>query len=215
MDITYLGHSSFRIKGKNAVVVTDPYALEKTGMKFPKHIAADIVTVSHDHPDHNALHQIEGNPYVIQGPGEYEVKGVGVIGTGTFHDEEKGAKRGKNIVYRIEIDGVSIVHLGDLGHTLSSPEVDALDGVDVLMIPVGGVYTIDAAAAVSVINEVEPSIVIPMHYKHPDMTGDTFAGLATLQMFLKEIGKEDVVSQPKLSISKDKIPEQMQVIVLS
>lgn len=214
MDITYLGHSSFRIKGKNAVVVTDPFSLEKFGVKFPKHVAADIVTVSHDHPDHNAVRQIEGAPYVISGPGEYEVKGVGVIGTSTFHDEEKGAKRGKNTVYRIEIDGVSIVHLGDLGHTLSSLEVDALDGVDILMIPVGGQYTIDPAAAVSVVSEIEPSIVIPMHFKRPDMSGDTFKDLATLPMFLKEIGKEEVVPQPKLSITKDKIPEQTQVIVL-
>lgn len=215
MDITYLGHSSFRLKGKNATVVTDPYALEKVGIKYPKHVAADIVTVSHGHPDHNAIHQIEGTPYVIEGPGEYEVKGVGVIGTSTFHDEEKGAKRGKNTVYRIEMDGISIVHLGDLGHTLSSEEVDALDGVDVLMVPVGGVYTIHAAAAVSVVNEIEPSIVIPMHYKRDDMVGDTFKDLTPLSVFLKEIGKEDVVAQPKLSITKDKIPEQMQVVVLS
>jgi L-ascorbate metabolism protein UlaG (beta-lactamase superfamily) len=214
MDITYLGHSSFRIKGKNAVVVTDPYLLEKSGLKFPKHIAADVVTVSHGHPDHNATHQIEGSPFVIEGPGEYEVKGVGVIGMSTFHDEEKGASRGGNTMYRIEIDGVSIVHLGDLGHTLSTSEVDALDGVNILMIPVGGIYTIDPAAAVSVINEIEPAIVIPMHYKRPDFTGDVFKDLATLPMFLKEIGKEDVVPQAKLSITKDKIPEQMQVIVL-
>ena len=215
MEITYLGHSSFRIKGKNAIVVTDPYSLEKSGIKYPKHITADIVTISHDHPDHNALHQVEGAPYVIRGPGEYEVKGVGVIGTSTFHDQEKGAKRGKNTVYRIEIDGISVVHLGDLGHTLSSAEVDALDGVDILMIPVGGHYTIDPAAAVSVVNEIEPSVVIPMHFRRPEMTGDAFKDLATLPMFLKEIGKEEVVSQPKLTISKDKIPEQMQVVVLA
>jgi L-ascorbate metabolism protein UlaG (beta-lactamase superfamily) len=215
MDITYLGHSSFRIKGKNAVVVTDPYALEKSGIKFPKHIAADIITVSHGHPDHNATHQIEGSPYIIQGPGEYEVHGVGVIGMSTYHDQEKGAKRGGNTIYRIEIDGVSIVHLGDLGHKLATPEVDALDGVDILMIPVGGIYTIDPAAAVSVINEIEPSIIIPMHYKRPDFIGDMFKDLATLPMFLKEIGKDDIAAQPKLSITKDKIPEQMQVVVLS
>ncbi len=221
MDITYLGHASFRLKGKNTTLVTDPYELEKVGLKFPKHVMADVVTVSHDHPDHNAFHQIEGTPYVIHGPGEYEVKGVGVIGTTSFHDDEKGAKRGKNTIYRIEMDGLSIVHLGDLGHTLSADEVDALDGVDILMIPVGGHFTINPTAAVSVINEIEPSIVIPMHYKRDDMTGlpaqagDAFKDLATVQMFLKEIGKEDVVAQPKLSVTKDKLPEQMQVVVLS
>lgn len=215
MDITYLGHASFRLKGKNAVLVTDPYDLEKAGLKFPKHVAADVVTVSHDHPDHNAVHQIEGTPYIIHGPGEYEVKGIGVIGTRTFHDEEKGAKRGKNTIYKIDIDGLSIVHLGDLGHTLSAEEVDALDGVDILMIPVGGYYTIDPAKAVAVINEIEPSIVIPMHYKREDMTGDMFKEVVTLPVFLKAIGKDDVVPQPKLSITKDKLPQEMQVVVLS
>ena len=172
------------------------------------------MTVSHDHADHNAVHNIEGAPYVIHGPGEYEVKGVGVIGMSTFHDEEKGANRGKNTVYRIEMDGLNIVHLGDLGHALSAAEVDALDGVDVLMIPVGGYFTINPTVAVSVINEIEPSIVIPMHYKRPEMTGEPLSNLATLQMFLKEIGKEDVLAQPKLSVTKDKLPEQMQVVVL-
>lgn len=214
MDITYLGHSAFRIKGKNAVVVTDPYLPENSGVKFPKHVTADVVTVSCDHADHNNISEIEGNPYIIRGPGEYEVKGVGVIGMSTGRDEEKGAKRGKNTVYRIEIDGVSIVHLGDLGHPLSSSEVDALDGVDILLIPVGGVSTIDPAAAVAVVNEIEPSIVIPMHYKRPDMTGDVYKDLATIPMFLKEIGKEEVLPQSKLAITKDKIPEQMQVVVL-
>lgn len=214
MDITYLGHASFRIKGKNATVVTDPYSSD-IGLKFPKHIAADIVTVSHDHADHSAVREIEGTPYIVRGPGEYEVKGVGIIGLSTFHDEEKGAKRGKNTMYRIEIDGVSIVHLGDLGHTLGSGDVDALDGVNILMIPVGGVYTIDAAAAVSVVNEIEPSIVIPMYYGRPDLSASAFGGLAPLAAFLKELGKEDVTPQPKLSVSRDKMPEQMQVVVFS
>ena len=187
MDITYLGHSSFRIKGKNAVVVTDPYSLEKSGIKFPKHVAADIVTVSHDHSDRSAVREIEGNPYIIQGPGEYEVKGVGVIGMST----------GEHTVYRFEIDGVSIVHLGKPDHALTAAQVDALDGVDILMVPVSD-------GAISVISEIEPSVVLPMMY-----TSDQ------LRAFLKEIGKEEVTGQPKLSTTKDKIPEQMQVVVLS
>lgn len=214
MEITYLGHASFRLKGKTATVVTDPYAPDTVGLKFPKHIAADIVTVSHDHPDHNAIRQVEGSSYVVNGPGEYEIKGVGVIGISTFHDEEKGAKRGKNTIYRIEMDGLILVHLGDLGHTLSTDEVDALDGVDILMIPVGGIYTIDPAAAVSVINEIEPSIVLPMHYGRTDLNQKAFGSLAPRAAFLKEIGKEDVVPQPKLSVTKDKLPEQMQVVIL-
>lgn len=214
MEITYLGHAAFRIKGKTATVVTDPYAPEHVGLKFPKHISADIVTVSHDHPDHNAIHEIEGASYVVNGPGEYEIKGVGVIGLSTFHDEEKGAKRGKNTIYRIEMDGLSIVHLGDLGHTLSAEEVDALDGVDILMVPVGGFYTINPAGAATVINEIEPSIVLPMHYGRTELAAKTFGSLATREEFLKEIGKEDVAPQPKLTVTKDKLPEQMQVVIL-
>ncbi len=214
MDITYFGHSSFRIKGKTATVVTDPYDPVDVGLKFPKHIAADIVTVSHGHKDHAAVAQIEENPYVVRGPGEYEIKGVGIIGLSTYHDEEKGVKRVKNTIYRIEIDGVALVHLGDLGHTLSTDQVDALDGVGILMIPVGGVYTIDPATAVEVINELEPSIVIPMHYGRADLNQKEFGGLAQLSAFLKEIGKEDVAAQPKLSITRDKLPSEMQVVVL-
>jgi L-ascorbate metabolism protein UlaG (beta-lactamase superfamily) len=214
MDITYLGHSSFRIKGKTTTLVTDPYASEEVGLKFPKHVAADIVTVSHDHADHNVVDQIEGPPYVLHGPGEYEIKGVGVIGISTYHDEEKGEKRGKNTIYRMEMDGINIVHLGDLGHTLSADIVDELDGVDILMVPVGGIYTVDPAKAVEIINELEPSIVLPMHYGRPELVAKTYGELSTLAAFLKEIGKQEVVAQPKLSITKDKLPEQMQVVVL-
>lgn len=213
MDITYLGHSCFRIRGKNATVVCDPYDA-KIGLKFPKHVEADVVTVSHDHPDHNAVGQIEGSPFVVSGPGEYEIKGVGVVGYGVFHDNEKGATRGKNTMYRIEVDGVSIVHLGDLGHTLSSDEVDQLDGVNILMVPVGGFYTIDASQAVHVVNDIEPLIVIPMHYGRQELSADLASKLSPVSAFLKEIGKESVVPQPKLTISKDKLPAEMQVVVL-
>jgi L-ascorbate metabolism protein UlaG (beta-lactamase superfamily) len=214
MEIRYLGHSSFLLKGKTVSVVCDPYASESVGLKFPKHIAADAVTVSHDHPDHNAIEAVEGNPFIIRGPGEFEIKGVSFIGMSTFHDNEKGIKRGKNIVYRIEIDGLSIVHLGDLGHPLSTAEIENLDGVDILLIPVGGFYTIDAATAENVINEIEPSIVIPMHYKRPELVQSTFGEMTDLVHFLKEAGKEEIVPQAKLSITKEKLPAEMQIVVL-
>lgn len=214
MDITYLGHSSFKLRGKQATVVTDPFTTSMVGLPFPKHTTADIVTVSHDHEDHNAASAIEGNPFIISGPGEYEVKGVGVVGLGVYHDDAGGAKRGKNTIYRIEIDGISVVHLGDIGHELSVSEVDSLDGIDVLFVPVGGIYTIDAATAVKVVGEVEPFIVIPMHYMVAGLDQKTFAGLSGVDAFLKEMGKSDVTPLPKLSITKDKLPEEMQVVVL-
>lgn len=214
MEITPLGHSSFKLRGKQVTVVTDPFDSDMVGLKFPRHVEADIVTVSHTHKDHNSVVQIEGSPFVVQGPGEYEVKGVGIVGIGVFHDEEKGAKRGTNTIYRIEIDGVSLVHLGDVGHTLATVQVEALDGVDVLFVPVGGVYTIDAAAAAAIIHEIEPSIVIPMHYGRPELNQKAFGELAPVSAFLKEMGKEGLVPVPKLTAVKGKILEEMQVVIL-
>ncbi|MBI3956006.1 MBL fold metallo-hydrolase, partial [Candidatus Gottesmanbacteria bacterium] len=147
-------------------------------------------------------------------PGEYEVKGVGIVGVGVYHDDTGGSERGKNTIYRIELDGISVVHLGDLGHELSSAQVDSLDGVDILLIPVGGFYTIDAASAAKVVGEIEPRIVIPMHYLTAGLDQKAFGSLAVVEAFLKEMGKADVVPQPKLTISKDKMPEEMQVVVL-
>lgn len=214
MEITYLGHSSFKIRGKSVTVVTDPFA-PYIGIKFPKHTEADIVTISHDHEDHNNADSVEGNPFIVRGPGEYEVKGVGIVGISVFHDDVKGQKRGKNTIYRIEIDGLSIVHLGDLGHTLVSDQVDELDGVDILMIPVGGVYTIDAARAREVVSAIEPSIVIPMHYNRSGLDPKIFGTLTPVNSFLKEMGKEGIAPISKLSITKDKLSEELQVVVLS
>jgi len=207
MDITSFGQSSFKIKGKTATLVTDPYDSAFTGLKFPKHVEADIVTVSHNHEDHNAISQIEGNPFVVSGPGEYEIKGVGIVGIPSDHGN--GIKE-INTIYRIEMEDLSIVHLGDLGRMLTSTEIDELDGVDILMIPVGGTYTIDAAMAGKLVAEIEPSIVIPMHYLRPGLTFN----LAPVSAFLKEMGQETITAQPKLTISKAKLPEQKQIIVL-
>jgi len=207
MDITSFGQSSFKIKGKTATLVTDPYDSAFTGLKFPKHVEADIVTVSHNHEDHNAISQIEGNPFVVSGPGEYEIKGVGIVGIPSDHGN--GIKE-INTIYRIEMEDLSIVHLGDLGRMLTSTEIDELDGVDILMIPVGGTYTIDPAMAGKLVAEIEPSIVIPMHYDRPGLKFD----FSPVSAFLKEMGQETITAQPKLTISKAKLPEQKQIIVL-
>lgn len=177
-------------------------------MKFPKHVEPDILTVSHDHGDHNAVHLVGGSPFIVRGPGEFEIKGVSIIGVTSFHDEVSGEKRGRNTMYRIEIDGVRILHLGDLGHVLSSAQVDLVDGIDVLLVPVGGVYTIDAEKASQVISDLEPRIVIPMHDQRSNKH------LAPVSAFLKQMGKESVVSVPKLTVSRDKLPAEMQVVVL-
>ena len=213
MDITHLGHSSFKIRGKKATVVTDPFNADMTGIKFPK-VEADIVCVSHGHDDHNFIEGVSGEKVVIEGPGEYEVKGVKITGIASYHDSSLGKERGKNTIYRIEIDDISVVHLGDLGHKLNDGEVEQLDGIDVLMIPVGGIYTIDSAQASAFVAQLEPSIIIPMHYKTPELNEKIFGKMEELSVFLKAMGKEGVVSVPKLSISKDKIGAESTVVVL-
>ncbi len=214
MEIQYLGHASFKLKGKTASVVTDPFDPTLTGFKFPKGTICDMVTVSHDHSDHNFIKAIEGQPLVFSGPGEYESKGVQIIGIATWHDTSGGNERGKNTAYRIDIDNISVVHLGDLGHKLTEEQEEFLGDIDILLIPVGGFYTIDAKTASEVVTQLEPAIVIPMHYKTPQHTVKTFGSLTGVETFLKEMGKEGAVPLPKLKITQDTLPQETQVVVL-
>jgi len=214
MDIYPLGHSSFRIKGKTVTVVTDPFDGSLVGFPFPKHTTADIVTVSHPHADHNQSALIEEHPYVVEGPGEYEIKGVGIIGIPLYHDEKKGAERGSVTAYHMEIDELNIVHLGDIGAMPTSDEIERLDGVDILFIPVGGSFTLDLGQVVNLISELEPSVVIPMHYKTARHNPKEFGVLTGIPEFLKAMGKEAVPAVPKFSTTKDKLPTEMQIVVL-
>ncbi len=214
MDITPLGLSSFRIRGKNAVVVTDPFDSATVGLKYPKGVEADILTISHDHSDHNMVTNVSGSPYLLKGPGEYEIKGVIIEGVATFHDDKKGELRGRNTMYHFLIDGVNVLHMGDIGHMLTAAEIEKLGTVDILLLPVGGYYTIDAKVAVELIGEIEPSVVIPMHYARPSLNQEVFGQLTGVDVFLKEMGKEVVQPVSKLSITKDKLPEELQVVVL-
>ncbi|MFQ5875176.1 MAG: MBL fold metallo-hydrolase, partial [Dehalococcoidia bacterium] len=157
MEITWYGHSCFRLRGKAATVVTDPYS-GNYGYTLPR-IRADIVTISHHHPDHDYARGIKGNPKVIEGPGEYEIRGVFITGIPTFHDRRRGRDRGSNTVFLFDIDDLRVCHLGDLGHVLDQSQVEALGDIDVLLIPVGSVYTINAAQAADVVSLLEPKIV--------------------------------------------------------
>lgn len=213
MEITHLGHSSFKLRGKNATLVTDPYDPIFVGIKFPK-VEADIVTVSHQHKDHNYTQAVGGNPLVIAGPGEYEVKGVKIIGVPSYHDDVKGEKRGHNTVYHIEMDGVNIVHCGDLGHKFDDKEMELLNGIDILILPVGGYYTIDAETATAVITQLEPKIVIPMHYLTARLTKDEYSFLTGVDMFLKAMGKPETTTLPKLVVTSGKLPAEQTLVVL-
>jgi L-ascorbate metabolism protein UlaG (beta-lactamase superfamily) len=209
MEITWLGHSCFKLKGKQATVITDPFS-PGIGYTLGK-VSAEIITVSHQHPGHSYIQGVSGEPRVLKGPGEYEAAGVLTVGVHTFHDSEKGAQRGKNTVFVIDVDDVMICHLGDLGHPLTAEQVAEIDGVDVLLIPVGGVSTIDAVQAAQIVRHLEPKIVIPMHYK----TEATKKELETVDRFLKEMGVKESVPQPKLLVNKNSLPLTMQVVVLN
>jgi len=211
MTITWLGQSCFKIQDKDATLVTDPYG-ESVGFKLPR-LSADIVTTSHDHDDHNNVSAVSGttgSPFIISGPGEYEVKGIFVYGIPAWHDKSEGKERGANTIYRIEVEGLSIVHLGDLGHTLSEETVAKLEGVDILLIPVGGKWTIGTNEAVLVISELEPRIVIPMHYKIPGLKVD----VDPVDKFLKEMGASKAEKLPKLKIAKKDLPQEETKVIL-
>ncbi len=208
MEIIWLGHSCFKLKGKQATVITDPYS-PNLGYSLGKQTAS-IVTVSHQHPGHSFSDGISGNPKLVTGPGEYEISNVLIIGVATFHDENRGGTRGKNTIYLIEMDEILICHLGDLGHVLTDKQVEELGSVDVLLIPVGGVSTINAPVATEIVRQLEPKIVIPMHYKTLAINRE----LEPLDRFLKEIGAHDISSQSKLTLTKSSLPISTQVVLL-
>ena len=212
VEIQYLGHSAFRIKGKSCVVVTDPYGAQAG--KLPAGVTANIVTVSHDHFDHNEVKSVAGSPFVVNGPGEYEVGGVSIVGIPTWHDDQEGAQRGENTAYVIEMDGLRLVHLGDLGHKLAQDQLEQMGAIDVVMIPVGGVYTLDAKEAAGVVKQVDPWVVIPMHYQQAGLDAGSFGQLSGVDVFLKERGKSEVQPVPKLVVSADRLPGELQVVVL-
>lgn len=219
IDIWFYGQACFKIKGKSATVVFDPYDEDFCGLPKLK-LEGDIVCISHNHQDHNnpgvvkatSDREESGSPFVISGPGEYEKYGINIIGISSFHDNKEGAERGKNTIYSVKVDDVNFVHLGDFGQNkLTQEQTELLTSCDVLMIPVGGLYTIEAKEAPDIISQIEPKIIIPMHYKLPGLKFD----LAEVKDFLAVMGKDSAEAQPKLSVSKEKLPEEPEVVLLN
>ena len=208
MEIVWLGHSCFRIRGREATVVTDPCP-PATGYTIGKP-TADIVTISHPHDDHAYLKAVAGKPVVLDGPGEYEIHGAFITGIGTYHDAELGTEHGESIAFIIEMEDIRVCHLGDLGHAPTAEQAEEMTGADVLLVPVGGNTTIDGAKAAEVVSLLEARLVIPMHYQ----TVASKAKLEPPDRFLKEMGVTAVEPQPKLSLSKSTIPHETQVMVL-
>jgi L-ascorbate metabolism protein UlaG (beta-lactamase superfamily) len=206
VDLTWLGQSCFRLRGKTAAVVTDPFP-PSLGPRL--RLDAAVVTVSHPHEHHSNTAAVR-DAFVIEGPGEYEVAGVTVTGVPTYHDAEQGASHGRNTVYVIDLDDVRTCHLGDLGHTLSDEALEAIGNVDVLLVPVGGGNALDGARAAEVVRQVEPRFVVPMHYGHPAIKKE----LAPVDRFLQEMGVAEFEPQAKLSVQASSSESETKVVVL-
>lgn len=213
MELSWLGHACFRLRGKEVTVVTDPVG-PQVGYTLPRGLNAQIVTVSHDHPGHNNLAAVGGNPRVVRGPGEYEIQDVLITAIASYHDAERGKKLGRNTIYLLHMDDLQICHLGDLGHPLTEEQQEEMSDVDVLLLPVGGNHTINAAQAVEVISQIEPKIVIPMHYATPATQGKV-EGLDPVEKFCREMGIEAVEPQPRLAVTRNSLPAEPQVVILN
>jgi L-ascorbate metabolism protein UlaG (beta-lactamase superfamily) len=211
MEISFVGHACFRLRGRDASVVIDPYA-KALGLPMmqPSRFAADIVVVTHDHPGHNNVSMVGGSPRVVQGPGEYEIRGVGLRGVQAYHDDARGANLGRVTMFAIEIDDITVAHLGDLGHPLTESQQEQLGSIDVLLIPVGGGQALTATQAAAVANQLEPKVMIPMHYRLPGLK----PSLDDPTHFAKEMGIQAIEYQPKLSLSGKPGADEIKVVFL-
>ena len=212
MEITWYGHSCFRLTERNmATVVTDPYDNSSIGY-FPLKLKADIVTISHDAPGHNNSEAVKGTSHVISGPGEFEIGGVFITGVQT--DDGVAGKKTKeqtrNTLYVFDYDGLTVAHLGDLKQLPPQTEIEALGTVNVALVPVGGGGGLNAAKAAEVISLIEPNIVIPMHYA----TSDVKVSLDSLNKFIKEMGLSKPETQPSIKVTRSSLPEETHVVVL-
>ncbi len=210
MEITWYGHSCFRLTERSmATVVTDPFDSDVVGYESLK-LRADIVTVSHDAPGHNFTGAVKGTSHEITGAGEYEIGGVFITGVQTDGSGKKAGETPRNTLYVFDYDGLNIAHLGDLRKLPTQAEVEALGSVHVALVPVGGGGGLNAAKAAEVISMIEPNIVIPMHYGHPVSKMD----LDPLAKFLKEMGLTTHETLPSIKITHSSLPEETRVVVL-
>jgi L-ascorbate metabolism protein UlaG (beta-lactamase superfamily) len=209
MEITWLGHSCFLIRGKEKTIITDPCHPD-LGYRLAD-LEADIVTMSHSHPGHSYIEGVANAPRQIKIPGEYEIGGAFITGVASFHDNKKGEVRGKNTIYTIEIDDITLCHLGDLGHPLDSHLVEEIGDIGILFLPVGEISTIPIDTAMEIVRQLEPPIVIPMHYKTEVFNGN----LSPVDKFLDAMRIRGLEARPKLSITSSSLPSGTQTIVLS
>ena len=213
MKVKYYGHAAFLITSNQGMrIITDPYkpgAFDAMSYgKIPDE--ADVVVVSHDHDDHNNSGELPGNPEEVRTAGKRSVHGIEFNGIATFHDTSSGKERGENIIFSFTVDGITICHLGDLGHVLSQNEAEAIGAVDLLLIPVGGFYTIDSKAASEVARQLNPSVIIPMHFK----TGKCGFPITPVDEFTEGKAKVKVMNSSEISLEKGELPKETEIIVL-
>ncbi len=212
MKLTWLGHSAFKLEeSTGTTIVTDPYH-SHIGFRMPD-VTADVVTVSHSHGDHNNIESVLGNPTVINRAGAYEIGGVHMLAHRTHHDDKRGALRGENLVFKFRMDGVDLCHMGDIGEECNAILVEALMPVNILMIPIGGNYTINAEQAKEYVDKIMPDIVVPMHYKTKDLDMD----IDRLNEFLNLFDDENIIYQETATVEFDRADfngEQTKVLVL-
>lgn len=215
MQIQYYGHSCFKITTKpggrateDIILFFDPFGKE-LGIRPPQG-QADIIFVSHQHPNHNNISAIKGDPVIVETPGEYAVKGINVVGVDSFHDNVEGTEKGRSTIYILEAEELKICHLGDLGCDLTGKQLEEIDGVDILFIPVGGTSTIDGKKAAELVRKIEPAIIIPMHYK----TTGSAAEIEDEKKFCNEMGNCPQEKIAKFNVKKKDLEEKKMEIVI-
>lgn len=209
MKVRWLGHASFLITSDSGTrIITDPYVVG-SGIKYGEiNEAADVVTVSHDHFDHNNVASVGGNPQVVKEP--VEAKGIKFEGVATHHDASGGSERGNNTIFSMDIDGVKVCHLGDLGHPLNDQQVADIGKVDVLLIPVGGFFTIDAKVASEVCDRLNPRVIIPMHYKNEKLDFP----ISGVDDFLEGKGSVRKLDSSEAEFKAGALPAETEIVVL-
>lgn len=211
MKLKWLGHSCFLITSETGLkIITDPYETAQ-GVKYaPVKETADIVTVSHDHFDHNAVSSVTGKPEVVKGIGIKHVKGIEFKGIASYHDEAVGKQRGINTIFCFSVDGIKICHLGDLGHSLNSEQLKEIGDVDLLLIPVGGYFTIDARVSTQICNKLKPRAVVPMHYKTPKLDFP----VAGVDDFLAGKGNVKRLDRSEIELKAEVLKNEPEILVL-
>jgi len=213
MKVKWLGHACFLLTSDSGLrIITDPYTTGVFGLEYaPPAETADIVTVSHDHADHNNVAAVKGSPQVVQGVGSHEAKGVRFKGVATAHDESSGKERGANTIFCFALDGINVCHLGDLGHDLSDQAVADIGDVDVLLIPVGGNFTIGAAVADVVCKKLAPRVIIPMHFKNDRCPTFPVAGVEDFTQTRQQV---KTIAGSEIELKKEQLPSGAETMVL-